>query len=214
MAADDVPRTSTGRRCAREAVEAMRARLRAVLALPGRRGRPGRRRPGGRGLQRRERRVRRRRCAPSAAWSRSCTPPAAAGSRTSPASTATARCSCRAGGAGSCSARTAARDAAAHRLRREADERGAARRVRPARPRACPARIDLTAAEVVADPYPYFAEERAPRAGGVARAVRVYLTFDHAAASAVLRDRRLGRIWRDKEPVERSSRSTCCTATR
>ena len=29
----------------------------------------------------------------------------------------------------------------------------------------------------------------------------MYLTFDHAAAGAVLRDRRLGRIWRDQEPA-------------
>lgn len=28
-----------------------------------------------------------------------------------------------------------------------------------------------------------------------------WLTFDHAAAAAVLRDRRLGRLWRDKEPL-------------
>ena len=63
--------------------------------------------------------------------------------------------------------------------------------------------LDLTAAEVVADPYPFFAEER--RHGGVAwhEQSASYLTFDHACAGAVLRNRRLGRIWSDREPVDR-----------
>jgi cytochrome P450 len=63
--------------------------------------------------------------------------------------------------------------------------------------------LDLTAAEVVADPYPFFAEER--RHGGVAwhEQSASYLTFDHACAGAVLRNRRLGRIWTDREPVDR-----------
>lgn len=64
-------------------------------------------------------------------------------------------------------------------------------------------RLDLTAPEVVADPYPYFAEER--RRHPVARhePSGTWLTFDHASVNAVLRDRRLGRIWRDKEPADR-----------
>jgi cytochrome P450 len=33
--------------------------------------------------------------------------------------------------------------------------------------------------------------------------LRLWLAFSHAEANAVLRDRRLGRIWRDKEPAER-----------
>ncbi len=63
--------------------------------------------------------------------------------------------------------------------------------------------LDLTAPALVADPYPHFAAER--RLGGVAwhEQSGSYLTFDHACASAVLRDRRLGRIWRDREPAER-----------
>ena len=63
--------------------------------------------------------------------------------------------------------------------------------------------FDPTAADVVADPYPYFAEER--RLGGVAwhPASSSYLTFDHASANAVLRDRRLGRVWSDRQPAER-----------
>ncbi len=63
--------------------------------------------------------------------------------------------------------------------------------------------LDLTAPAVVADPYPHFAEERL--LGGVAwhQQSGSYLTFDHACANAVLRDRRLGRLWRDREPAER-----------
>ena len=63
--------------------------------------------------------------------------------------------------------------------------------------------LDLTAAGVVADPYPFFAEER--RRSGIAWHPQSasYLTFDHATASAVLRDRRLGRIWTDREPAAR-----------
>lgn len=63
--------------------------------------------------------------------------------------------------------------------------------------------LDLTAAEVVADPYPFFAEER--RLGAVAwhEQSGSYLTFDHASAGAVLRNRRLGRIWTDREPADR-----------
>src|SRR6476469_5247690 len=63
--------------------------------------------------------------------------------------------------------------------------------------------IDLTAAGVVADPYPYFAEERRRAPVAWHEPTASYLTFDHASANAVLRDRRLGRIWRDKEPAER-----------
>jgi cytochrome P450 len=63
--------------------------------------------------------------------------------------------------------------------------------------------LDLTAADVVADPYPFFAEER--RLGPVAwhEQSASYLTFDHACAGAVLRNRGLGRIWTDREPVDR-----------
>jgi cytochrome P450 len=63
--------------------------------------------------------------------------------------------------------------------------------------------LDLTAADVVADPYPFFAAER--RLGPVAwhEQSASYLTFDHACAGAVLRNRGLGRIWTDREPVDR-----------
>jgi unspecific monooxygenase len=63
--------------------------------------------------------------------------------------------------------------------------------------------LDLTDPALVADPYPFFAEER--RRHPVARhePSGMWLTFDHASADAVLRNRSLGRIWRDKQPVER-----------
>ncbi len=63
--------------------------------------------------------------------------------------------------------------------------------------------IDLTAPAVVADPYPQFAAERRRHPVAWHEASGMWLTFDHASANAVLRHRRLGRIWRDKEPVER-----------
>lgn len=61
--------------------------------------------------------------------------------------------------------------------------------------------LDLTAAEVVADPYPFFAEERALGPVAWHEESARFLTFDHAHANAVLRDRRLGRIWKDREPA-------------
>ena len=64
--------------------------------------------------------------------------------------------------------------------------------------------IDLTDPDVVADPYPHFAREREQHAasGGVAwhEASGMYLTFAHASVGQVQRDRRLGRLWKDKEP--------------
>ena len=64
-------------------------------------------------------------------------------------------------------------------------------------------RIDLTAPDVVADPYPHFAEERRHHPVAWHEASGSWLTFDHASADAVLRNRRLGRIWVDREPAER-----------
>ena len=61
--------------------------------------------------------------------------------------------------------------------------------------------LDLTSPDVVADPYPHFAAERARHDVAWHEASGMYLTFSHAAVSAVQRDRRLGRIWRDKEPL-------------
>ena len=61
--------------------------------------------------------------------------------------------------------------------------------------------LDLTSAELVADPYPFFAEERVRGPVAWHDQSGMYLTFDHAAAGAVLRERRLGRIWVDREPA-------------
>jgi len=61
--------------------------------------------------------------------------------------------------------------------------------------------LDLTSPEVIADPYPYLAEERARHAVAWHEPTGMYLAFDHATVSAVQRDRRLGRIWRDREPA-------------
>jgi unspecific monooxygenase len=61
--------------------------------------------------------------------------------------------------------------------------------------------IDLSAPDVVDDPYPFFAEERAVHPVAWHEPSGMWLAFDHAAVSAVQRDRRLGRLWRDKEPA-------------
>jgi cytochrome P450 len=63
--------------------------------------------------------------------------------------------------------------------------------------------LDLTAPEVVADPYPFFAQERRRAPVAWHEQSGSYLTFDHACADAVLRDRRLGRVWTDREPAGR-----------
>ncbi|MFT4009588.1 MAG: cytochrome P450 [Nocardioidaceae bacterium] len=62
--------------------------------------------------------------------------------------------------------------------------------------------IDLLSPEVVRDPYPFFTEERVRGEVLWHEASGGYLTFTHAAASAALRDRRLGRIWKDREPTD------------
>lgn len=60
--------------------------------------------------------------------------------------------------------------------------------------------LDLASPEVLADPYPWFAQERRAHPVALHEPSGLLLTFSHAAAAAVLRDRRLGRIWRDREP--------------
>jgi hypothetical protein len=62
--------------------------------------------------------------------------------------------------------------------------------------------IDLTSAEVVADPYPYFAAARTAAAVQWHDGLGMWLTFTHAAANAVLRTRTLGRIWTPRWPDE------------
>ncbi|WP_448621700.1 cytochrome P450 [Geodermatophilus sp. URMC 65] len=63
--------------------------------------------------------------------------------------------------------------------------------------------IDLTDPAVVADPYPSFARARAQAPVQWHEGLGLWLAFTHAESDAVLRDRRLGRIWRDREPAER-----------
>jgi cytochrome P450 len=63
--------------------------------------------------------------------------------------------------------------------------------------------LDLADPVVVADPYPAFARARAAAPVQWHEGMGLWLAFAHAEANAVLRDRRLGRIWADKQPVER-----------
>ena len=74
--------------------------------------------------------------------------------------------------------------------------------------------IDLASADVVADPYPHFAAERARHEVAWHEPSGSWLTFSHAAASAVLRNRRSGGSGATGSRRPTSSRSTCCTATR
>ncbi|SDC36057.1 hypothetical protein SAMN05660690_1104 [Geodermatophilus telluris] len=63
--------------------------------------------------------------------------------------------------------------------------------------------LDLTDPAVVADPYPAFAAARAVAPVQWHEGLGLWLAFTHAESNAVLRDRRLGRIWRDREPADR-----------
>jgi cytochrome P450 len=62
--------------------------------------------------------------------------------------------------------------------------------------------LDLREPAFVADPYPFFAEERARHAVAWHEPSGMYLTFAHATVGQVQRDRRLGRIWSDREPLD------------
>ncbi|MFI5844054.1 cytochrome P450 [Catenuloplanes sp. NPDC051500] len=63
--------------------------------------------------------------------------------------------------------------------------------------------IDFTDRELINDPYPALARLR--ESGPVVwhAPSEMWLAASHATAQTVLRDRRLGRIWRDREPAER-----------
>ncbi len=63
--------------------------------------------------------------------------------------------------------------------------------------------IDLTDPAVVADPYPSFARARVQAPVQWHEGLGLWLAFTPAESDAVLRDRRRGRIWRDREPAER-----------
>ena len=62
--------------------------------------------------------------------------------------------------------------------------------------------IDFTDPAVIRDPYPALAGLRAAAAVSRHEPTGTWLAASHAAASAVLRDRRLGRFWTDREPAE------------
>jgi unspecific monooxygenase len=63
--------------------------------------------------------------------------------------------------------------------------------------------LDLSSPDVVEDPYPHFAQERAAHPVAWHEQSGRWLAFDHASVSAVQRDRRLGRLWRDREMAGR-----------
>ncbi|WP_138733786.1 cytochrome P450 [Modestobacter excelsi] len=63
--------------------------------------------------------------------------------------------------------------------------------------------LDLTDPAVIADPYPAFAAARARAAVQWHEGLGMWLALGHPEVNAVLRDRRLGRIWSDKAPAER-----------
>ena len=62
--------------------------------------------------------------------------------------------------------------------------------------------FDPTSSVVVSDPYPVFAAIRAETPVRWHDGLGMWLAFGHAEADAVLRDRRLGRLWRLRWPEE------------
>jgi len=63
--------------------------------------------------------------------------------------------------------------------------------------------LDLTDPGFVADPYPALAAARAAGPVRYDEASGLWLALSWEHANQVLRDRRLGRIWRDREPADR-----------
>jgi cytochrome P450 len=62
--------------------------------------------------------------------------------------------------------------------------------------------FDPADAGFLADPYPVFAALREQGAVHWHEGLGVHLAVSHAACDALLRDRALGRLWRDREPVD------------
>jgi cytochrome P450 len=60
--------------------------------------------------------------------------------------------------------------------------------------------LQLTAPDVVADPYPHFAAARRRAAVQWHDGLGMWLTFTHDAANTVLRTRSLGRVWAPRWP--------------
>jgi cytochrome P450 len=63
--------------------------------------------------------------------------------------------------------------------------------------------IDFADRELIRDPYPALARLRESGPVSWHEPSRMWLAASHATARTVLRDRRLGRIWRDREPAAR-----------
>jgi cytochrome P450 len=63
--------------------------------------------------------------------------------------------------------------------------------------------LDFDDPGFLADPYPEFARQRAFGPIGWHEPSRTWMVVAHDACNAALRDRRLGRIWRDREPTAR-----------
>ncbi|MEU4237180.1 cytochrome P450 [Actinoplanes sp. NPDC026619] len=61
--------------------------------------------------------------------------------------------------------------------------------------------IDFEDPDFIRDPYPALARLRSHAPVGWHEPTGKWLAASHAAADAVLRDRRLGRFWRDREPA-------------
>lgn len=66
-----------------------------------------------------------------------------------------------------------------------------------------PGSWDLADPAFIADPYPHFAAARRRGPMHWDDGLGMWLAVGHAAANAVLRDRRLGRVWTDRVPEER-----------
>lgn len=63
--------------------------------------------------------------------------------------------------------------------------------------------LDLSAADFIADPYPAMARERVRGPVAWHATSQRWLVFSHEHCNAVLRDRRFGRMWSDRQPAER-----------
>ena len=63
-------------------------------------------------------------------------------------------------------------------------------------------RIDFYDPAFVADPYPTFHAERARGPVAWHEPSRMWLVVDHTAVGQALRSRRLGRIWKDRQPED------------
>ena len=63
--------------------------------------------------------------------------------------------------------------------------------------------LDLTEPAFVSDPYPVFARLRKESPLLWHEPTGQWLTLTHAVTNAVLRDRRMGRLWHDKQPADR-----------